>query len=221
MSQSCSRYAKHLLPPSETRKVEGIYHTVQKKETLFRICKTYNASLQEVAELNNIKSTSQIKIGDRIFIPGAKKVLQVSLSDSEKDKTSSSKIIKNTGMFIWPVNGRIIEEYGIYGGLKHDGINIESSAGTPVKAANDGNVVFSANLEGYGHTIIIQHKDNYATVYANNKVNVVKQGDTVKQGHKIAEVGVSNKNKSQAYLHFQIRNENQPRNPMFYLPHGT
>lgn len=220
MLQSCGHY-RFPLPFPEKKPPVGIYHTVQKKENLWRICKTYNASLQDVAELNNIKDTAQIKVGDRIFIPGAKKVLSVSATDTDKDKTPPPRIIQSTGMFIWPVSGKVIEEYGIYGGLKHDGINIEAPAGTPVKAAHDGTVVFSAHIEGYGNTIIIQHKDKYATVYGNNQVNLVKQGQTVSKGQKIAEVGTSGKNSNQYYLHFQIRCENQPRNPLFYLQQGS
>ena len=67
---ACCSSAKFIpLPP---KVISGIYHPVGKGETLWRICKTYNADLQEVAELNSIKDASQIKVGDKLFIPGAK-----------------------------------------------------------------------------------------------------------------------------------------------------
>jgi len=196
----------------------GIYHSVQKKDSLWKICKAYGVSLQEVAELNNIKNTSQIKVGDKIFIPGARKALSLSPAEAASDKAPPEKIISRPGLFIWPVRGKVIEEYGIYGGIKHDGINIKAPSGTPVKAAKEGTVAFSGVLEGYGNTIIIEHKENYATVYANNKINQVKQGQKVTKGQTIAEVGAAAEPKSSAYLHFQIRCENKPRNPRFYLP---
>ena len=216
--QGCALFGKARQPLLEkSGQAPGIYHTVQKKESLWKICKAYGVSLQEVAELNNIKNTAQIKPGDKIFIPGAARALTLSSTDAA-DKTPPEKIVSHPGLFIWPVQGRVIEEFGIYGGMKHDGINIKASAGTPVNAAKEGKVAFSGVLEGYGNTIIIEHKENYATVYANNKTNLVKQGQAVTRGQHIADVGGSPEPNAQAYLHFQIRCENKPRNPRFYLP---
>ncbi len=217
--QGCAMFGKSKSPLLEKPgQAPGVYHTVQKKESLWKICKAYGASLQEVAELNNIKDTSQIKAGDKIFIPGADKTLSLSATEVAADKTPHEKIVSRPGLFIWPVRGKVIEEYGIYGGIKHDGINIKAACGTPVKAAKEGTVAFSGVLEGYGNTIIIEHKENYATVYANNKANLVKKGQPVTKGQKIAEVGNSTEAKPRTYLHFQIRCDNKPRNPRFYLP---
>ncbi|MBN2106273.1 MAG: peptidoglycan DD-metalloendopeptidase family protein [Deltaproteobacteria bacterium] len=198
--------------------IPGAYHTVQKRESLWKICRAYGSSMQDVAEINNIKDTSLIKAGDRIFIPGAVKPIHLSETKPSADKTPPEKIISRPGLFSWPVRGKIIEEYGIYGGIKHDGINIKAPEGAPVKAAKEGTVAFSGVLDGYGNTIIIEHKDNYATVYANNQANLVTKGQTVAKGQKIAEVGGSPSSKPQPYLHFQIRCDNKPRNPRFYLP---
>lgn len=217
ISGACSHYRIPFLPAPDKKPPVGVYHTVQKKETLWRICKTYNVNLQDVAELNNIRDPSQIKIGGKIFIPGVKKTAPVASTPYiEKEKSPPPKIIQHPGLFIWPVEGKVIKEYGIYDNQKHDGINIQAPAGTRVLAAADGKVAFSTFLEGYGNTIIINHSENYATIYANNRNNLVKQGQSVKKGDKIAEVGTSGSS-SRSYLHFQIRNNNQPRNPLFYL----
>jgi len=217
--QGCAMFGKAKSPLLEKPgQAPGAYHIVQKKESLWKICKAYGANLQEVAELNNIKDTSQIKTGDKIFIPGATKPLTLSATQDAADKTPPEKIISKPGLFIWPVRGKVIEEYGMYGGQKHDGINIKAPGGTPVKAAKEGMVAFTGVLEGYGNTIIIEHKDKYATVYANNQTNLVKQGQTVTKGQKIAEVGGTSDSKPRTYLHFQIRCDNKPRNPRFYLP---
>lgn len=217
--QGCALFRAAEPPLLEKKKsAHGIYHTVQKKDSLWKICKAYGVSLQDVAELNNIKNTSQIKVGDKIFIPGAGKALSGTPAEAAADKTPPEKIISKPGLFIWPVRGKIIDEYGIYGGIKHDGINIKAPEGAPVKAAKEGTVAFSGVLEGYGNTIIIEHKENYATVYANNQNNLVAKGQTVTKGQKIAEVGGSAGSKPQPYLHFQIRCDNKPRNPRFYLP---
>jgi murein DD-endopeptidase MepM/ murein hydrolase activator NlpD len=219
--------------PFPGRKPKGIYHTVKKNQTLWRICSTYKVNLQDVAELNNIKKTSQIKAGDKIFIPGAKKVLwvkQVTKAPTKKTtvkkkkrKTSSKKpvskkIISHSGMFKWPVKGTVIKRFGIYNKTKHDGINIKAPSGTPVKASSSGKVIFSSFLEGYGNTIIIQHNNSYVTVYGNNKANLVRVGRRVQTGEKIATVGASAEKSRVPFLHFQIRKYDNPRNPAFYLP---
>ncbi len=215
--QGCSPFGKVRQPVLEQPgEASGVYHTVQKKESLWRICKAYGVSLQEVAELNNIKNTSQIKYGYRIFIPGATKAKTLSAKDAA-DASPPETIVSYPGLFIWPVRGKVVERYGMYGGMKHDGINIRAAAGATVKAAGEGTVAFSGALAGYGNTIIIEHRDKYATVYANNRKNCVTQGQAVKKGEKIAEVGTSPEPKSETYLHFQIRCENKPRNPLFYL----
>jgi murein DD-endopeptidase MepM/ murein hydrolase activator NlpD len=217
--QSCLAYHSLPLP---FRKQKGTYHTVKKNQNLWRICKAYNVSLQEVAEINNIKRVSQIKAGDKIFIPGATKVRWVSTAKHTKQIrkkfSSKNKIIKHTGIFSWPLKGKVVKKFGVYNGVKHDGINIKASYGSSVKASYSGKVVFSSHLEGYGNTVIIQHKNKYATVYANNKVNHARKGQWIKTGHKISTVGTSAGNSKTPYLHFQIRKNNRARNPLFYLP---
>lgn len=223
--------------PFPGRKPKGIYHTVKKNQTLWRICSTYDVNLQDIAELNNIKKTSQIKAGNKIFIPGAKKVLWVkqitkaptkqtrkkTTLKKKKRKTSPKKtylkkIISHSGMFKWPVKGTVIKRFGIYNKTKHDGINIKAPSGTAVKASSPGKIVFSSFLEGYGNTIIIEHKNSYVTVYGNNRTNLVRLGKIVKTGEKIATVGSSAEESKTPHLHFQIRKYDTPRNPAFYLP---
>ena len=199
-------------------KPEGIYHKVEKSETLWRICKTYKVNMQEVAELNNIKNTSLIRVGDKIFIPGAKQQLHVNVTPPDTGE-AAPQIILSRGMFIWPLKGKIITPFGINKGFKNDGIDIAASTGSKVVAAYSGKVVFASDLKGYGNTIIIQHNDKYATVYANNKSILVKRGSVVKTGQLIARAGNSSGiTTTIPHLHFQIREENQPRNPLFYLP---
>jgi lipoprotein NlpD len=203
--------------PAPVTKPEGIYHTVEKSETLWRICKTYKVNMQEVAELNNIKNPSLIRVGDKIFIPGAKQQLQV--KSTPPDIGEAPEIILSKGMFIWPVKGKIVKQFGMNNGFKNDGIDIAASAGSKVVAAYSGKVVFASELKGYGNTIIIQHNDKYATVYANNKSILVKKGAVVKTGQLIARAGNSSGvTTTIPHLHFQIRKQNQPRNPLFYLP---
>ncbi len=188
-----------------------------KGETLWRICKTYDVDLQEVAELNNIKDATQITAGDRIFIPGATKVRKIKVFKKEPPK-KKVKIIQPKGRFSWPVKGKVVSYFGVRKGRKYDGIDIRAPLGAPVKAADSGKVVFANKLSGYGNIVIIKHKDKYTTVYAHNKVNLVKEGRWIKRGSVIAEVGISPNTSASPALHFQIRRYNKARNPLFYLP---
>lgn len=111
------------LPP---KVVIGVYHPVGKGETLWRICKSYDVDVQEVAELNSIKDASQIRVGDKIFIPGATKRRKVKAF--EKEPPRKKVIIKQSqGKFSWPVKGRIVAYFGIKkDGTKYDGIDIRA-----------------------------------------------------------------------------------------------
>ena len=81
-----------------------------------------------------------------------------------------------------------------------------------------GKVIFSDNgPEGYGKMVIIKHSNNYVTIYSNNKENLVRLNQIVKQGEKIAKVGKSKDSKG-SFLHFEIRKNRIPRDPLLYLP---
>jgi murein DD-endopeptidase MepM/ murein hydrolase activator NlpD len=100
----------------------------------------------------------------------------------------------------------------------HDGIDISAGEGTPVRAAEAGRVVHSNSaLSGYGNLIIIKHAGAFATVYAHNKRNLVRVGQFIEKGEVIAEVGRTGR-ASAAHLHFEVRRDGKPRNPVDYLP---
>jgi lipoprotein NlpD len=104
--------------------------------------------------------------------------------------------------------------------MYHNGIRIATQEGTPVQAAADGVVIFSSPLKDYGETIIIQHAELYATVYAHLGARTVRGEVKVKRGDRIAFIGkpAANAAKEEAVLHFEIRHNNKARNPLFFLP---
>jgi len=212
--------------PGSSYKAKGVYHTVQKGQTLWRICNTYKVSMQDVAEINNIRDHSEIKAGDQLFIPGAAKKLWVATSAKPTGSSKTSKkpvpdppapvIKKNTGLFIWPLIGPIINRFGIHGGLKHDGIDIKGKPGAAVKASRGGKVVFSAWLDGYGNTVIVEHPSSFVTVYANLGNITVSGSQKVKQSQVLGSL--PNDASKKCYLHFQVRRYKKARNPLFHLP---
>ena len=206
--------------PQETAK--GIYHVVSKGQTLWRICYSYGVALQDVAEINNIKDPTFIRIGQKIFIPGAKKRMRI-VPHAPLPRKGESRVKIEKGRFIWPLKGpparnKLLSRYGTRGKTMHHGIDVKGARGGPVLASDDGRVVYSDDkLRGYGNVVIIEHKGNYFTVYAHNKRNLVKAGARVKKGARIATVGETG-NATTPHVHFEIRQGRQTRNPLFFLP---
>ncbi len=116
--------------------------------------------------------------------------------------------------WIWPAGGKLVATYSD-GGSK--GIDIAGKAGDPVVAAGDGKVVYSGTgLRGYGKLVIVKHNNTYLSAYAHNQAILVKEGQSVSKGQKIAEMG--NTDADQVKLHFEVRRQGKPVDPLKYLP---
>jgi murein DD-endopeptidase MepM/ murein hydrolase activator NlpD len=121
--------------------------------------------------------------------------------------------------FLWPVHGRVIGAFGTTpDGTHNDGINILAPEGTPVLAAEAGEVAYAGNeLKGYGNLILVKHPDGFITAYAHNSALLVKRGDKVLRGQPIARLGATGA-VSEPQLHFEIRRGTQAVDPSDYLP---
>lgn len=116
--------------------------------------------------------------------------------------------------WIWPASGKIVGTFSENGSK---GIDIAGKAGDPVVAAGDGRVVYSGTgLRGYGKLVIVKHNDTYLSAYAHNQNILVKEGQTVTKGQKIAEMG--NTDADQVKLHFEVRRQGKPVDPLKHLP---
>lgn len=114
----------------------------------------------------------------------------------------------------WPASGKVVGTF-VSGDQTRQGVDIAGSAGANVAAAADGTVVYSGNgLLGYGELVIVKHSTTFLSAYGHNRKRLVKEGDTVKAGQAIAEMGGSNRE----MLHFEIRRNGKPVNPLEYLP---
>jgi len=199
---------------------KGVYHKLEKGQTLWRIAKTYNVSLEELIRVNKIEDVSNLKVGQQIFIPGVTQQLKVDVYIPPKPTEFPSRKQKCEGItsFSWPVLGKIISGFGIRGNSMHNALDIKSEEGTPIKAAADGIVTYSQNtLRGYGNAIIITHENDFTTVYAHNLVNLVKEGQKVKQGEIIGKVGQTG-NATTPHLHFELWKGLIAQDPSIYLP---
>jgi lipoprotein NlpD len=106
---------------------------------------------------------------------------------------------------------------GAFGEGGGKGINIAGERNSPVLAALPGKVVYSgAGLRGYGKMLIVKHSDEFLTAYAHNQTLLAKEGDWVKGGQKIAEMGDTDSDRVE--LHFEVRQYGKPLDPLKYLP---
>ncbi|MEO5561088.1 MAG: peptidoglycan DD-metalloendopeptidase family protein [Dokdonella sp.] len=116
----------------------------------------------------------------------------------------------------WPADGQVVVGY-VGGDPTKQGIDIAGKAGDSVRTAADGTVVYSGNgLIGYGELIIVKHSPSFLSAYGHNRKRLVKEGDRVKAGQMIAEMGSSSASRDS--LHFEIRKNGKPANPVDYLP---
>jgi lipoprotein NlpD len=115
----------------------------------------------------------------------------------------------------WPANGKVLHSFNQ--GSNPKGVAIRGTAGQPVLATASGKVVYSGSgLRGYGKLIIIKHNNTFLSVYAHNRELLVKEGERVSRGQKIAEMGSTSADG--AALHFEIRRLGKPVDPLKFLP---
>ena len=205
------------------------YYRVKKGDTLLRIALDNGQSYKDLVQWNNLSNPNQIEVGDLIMIkaPAGSKAAakpvdkkpQVDSSKADASKTdtkaddSKPEMVAEPGIRLsWPAKGKVTQEFS----ESNKGINIAGKLGEPVTAAADGKVVYAGNsLRGYGNLVIVKHDNTYLTAYAYNKNLLVKEGDAVKKGQKIAEMGDTDTNAVQ--LHFELRVNGKPVNPIPYL----
>jgi|GEM_PF-626286 len=207
-------------------KKRGMYHTVRRGETIYRISKMYGVSQKDIIRANKIKDITKVYVGQVLFIPGARKLRndpgartpppQHTTAPPPK-RSIHARCPPGSIKFIWPAKGKLTSGFGIRNGRQHDGIDIANKIGTPINAVADGVVIYAGRLGGYGLIVILKHEGSFKTIYAHNRKNLVKKGDTVRQGQKIAELGNSG-NATGPHLHFEVRCGQEATDPIPYLP---
>jgi murein DD-endopeptidase MepM/ murein hydrolase activator NlpD len=195
-------------------------HVVRPGETLWRIAKQHDSSVGAIAQANGIRDVTRISAGQSLWVPSRGGGGAASADHSARTWTSADRRGRAdpAGRFAWPVDGRITSQFGMRRNHHHDGLDISAPRGTPVYAAAPGRVIHADNtLSGYGKMVIIKHSDRYSTVYAHNDQLFVRVGQFVEQGERIALVGQTGR-ASSPHLHFELRYDGRPRNPLDLLP---
>lgn len=214
--------ARSSLPSSSSQSTPDTY-TVKNGDSLAAIARKFGLTIEHLAAINHLSDPSSIYPGQTLALKGS---ATPSRYDAPVEKIpkgggesrSSSSSYSGPRNYAWPVQGRIIKEFSPSGYIKCWGIMIAAAEGTTVKAARSGQVTFSgSSIPGYGNMIMIDHGDNYYSVYAHNKSNVVKVNDRVSQGQKIALVGKRPQD-PEHNLYFEIRNgKGEAVDPQRYL----
>lgn len=130
--------------------------------------------------------------------------------------TKAEVAFRGSGRFLWPIVGQITSPYGWRGREFHAGIDICQSKGAPVRASNSGTVTFAGWRGGYGNLVIINHGGGIETYYAHNSSLLVSVGQQVEKSQQIATVGSTGRSTG-PHVHFEIRVNGSPVNPMEYL----
>lgn len=220
------------------------YHQVKPGETLYSIAFKYGLDYKKVASLNAIPVPYVIYPNQKIRLSGSvKKVPQTKVKQTRKQtakvaknkvaKPSSKtvkkvkKVVKNKNTrtvksstkplnWVWPINGKTLKGFSNKG-VSSKGIDIRGRINDKVLSAADGVVVYAGNgLIGYGNLVIVKHNDEYLSAYAHNQKILVKEKQSVKAGQQLAIIG--SKGKERSLLHFEVRKDGQPIDPLTVLP---
>ena len=174
-------------------------------------------SEQNVARLQQSPTTQGAIGASAVLATSSNEKLSEIKPASQLESPASEKMAnRSQGDWIWPTTGKVLSFFS----KSSKGVKISGQTGQPIVASAAGVVVYSGSgLRGYGNLIIIKHDEIYLSAYAHNSKLLVKEGETVAKGQKIAEMGDTDSDTTQ--LHFEIRKNSKPVDPLEYLPHQS
>jgi murein DD-endopeptidase MepM/ murein hydrolase activator NlpD len=200
---------------------DGIVHIVQPGQTLWRIARAYDVTLDTLAAANGIEDPSRVDVGTPIFVPGARATILVAPYPAPPPAARSVPALRKepSADFLWPVaGGEFMRPFGEpRRHHAHAGVDIRGASGHDILASRDGVVVFCGRTKtGYGTMVVLDHGDGVQTLYAHAQKTLVKQGDAVQRGQPIALLGRTG-NATTEHCHFELRLANRAVDPMPYL----
>lgn len=221
----------------------GGSYVVKPGDTLYKIARANNVDVENVKRWNNLSDPNQISVGQVLKMSGSSgggaqpapiastkpqprpldqpgdtsATATASLPPPTPTPAENKPVTRaaDAGVinWAWPAGGQIMQGFN----NNSKGIDIAGALSDPVNAAADGKVMYSGNgVRGLGNLIIVNHQNGFITAYAHNRTLLVKTGQDVKRGAKIAEIGQSDTTSPR--LHFEIRRQGTPVDPMQYLP---
>jgi murein DD-endopeptidase MepM/ murein hydrolase activator NlpD len=207
------------------------YYVVRRGDSLWTIAKKFNTTVSELKKLNKFKKHIKLYPGQRIKVP---KVVRVKVKEKKVARKSTRKsrarvssrerrlriereTRRSSGLkFIYPVKGKVIKGFVNSETERHVGIDIKTNCGEPIKAVEDGKVIYAGDsIKTFGNLIIIRHKNRYNSVYGHVGKILVREGERVKKGQIIGKTGTLNQ--KGCGLYFEIRKNTIPINPLSVL----
>lgn len=230
--------------PAARQPVTQGQYRVRRGDTLYSIASRHGWDWKALAERNRIPAPYTIRVGQVIRFAGSGPVVPMATTASSSSGAARAPVTTTAPVQVaaatpvvvapsatpsstaapavsasgwaWPANGQLIGLFSSNSSL-NKGIDIAGELGQPVLAASSGNVVYAGSgLRGYGELVIIKHSDTYVSAYGHNRRLLVREGQQVKAGQTIAEMGATGTDRVK--LHFEIRRQGKPVDPLQYLP---
>jgi len=194
--------------------LDGVYHTVEVSDTLESIAQAYKVAVDTVRACawNDIPPNGTLSVGGKLIVPGGTKPYIARTVTAYAGPVSDSA--EASGLFYWPASGVLTQGYW-YG---HRAIDIGAAVGAAIRASDNGFVSFAGWTDiGYGYLIVVEHQNGYQTYYAHLANIYVREGEAVSGAQVIGAMG-STGNSTGPHLHYEIRYNGYPTNPLIYLP---
>ena len=196
-------------------------YTVQTGDTIYSIAWAFDLSYQAIAQRNDLTPPYHLAPGSTLRLPASGQdqsspaVAPVAAAPVASPRQPEKPVTASEARWQWPIKGAVLSAFGV-GDPPNRGIDIAGKVGEAVQASRAGEVVYSGDkLRGYGKLIIIRDPDDFLTAYAYNQTLLVKVGESVSSGQVIARLGHYDKGRSR--LHFEIRKDGRPVNPLSLL----
>lgn len=195
-------------------------YVVKRGDTLYAIAFRYDRDYRELATANHLYSPYSLRVGQIILL----QPMTTPTSLPRRPNLVRPRVVQQpyraqpipsgSGSWLWPAHGRVVANFVPTQGKK--GLDIAGKKGDKIYAARSGTVAYAGSgLAGYGNLIIIRHDSQYLTAYGNNARNLVSEGQTIKAGQVIADMGVVGRRFWG--VHFEVRQSGRPVNPLNYL----
>ncbi len=201
---------------------ESRTHIVRPGDTLYTIAWRYGVDYRALARWNGLEDPNRIFVGQRLSLRPPRAGTSAASTPTRSSASSQSRtaslpppIVMPAPQWQWPTRGEVVTKFGSHEGID-SGIGIAGTSGQSIVASADGRVVYAGTgLIGYGQLVIIKHNDTYLSAYGHTEHVLVTQGQQVKKGQQIAEMGYGPSR--QPRLHFEIRRNGEPIDPMQFL----
>lgn len=192
-------------------------YVVHRGDTLYSIAFHYGMNYKDLARFNNIHPPYTIYIDERLRLPAvAAPHREVAVSATSAPRIETPDVPDSGIDWRWPYNGAVVNDFSMTGKI-NKGIDILGKPGGDVRSSAAGVVVYAGGgLRGYGKLVIVKHNDHYLSAYGHNAVILVKEGEQVSAGQVLAKLGTADG--ADELLHFEIRRDGKPEDPLKYLP---